>query len=220
MSKTRPYKAVIFDIDDTLLTTRQPKWRQHQWVAKHYYNIDLTETDLQAHWGKPFDELTKALYQNQGTAEERRANFTRHELEFPKQYEPGALASIKALHEAGLTLGLMTAMYTDGAMIDLRHVNLPFAWFAFIQGSDHTPFHKPDGRVFAPALKILHDKSIAKREVVYVGEALSDLQAAQSASLDFIGVTQGTINAPTFRAAGAQHVYDNLYQVTDHILAS
>jgi len=188
------------------------------WVAKHYYGIDLTEADLRQHWGKPYDELTAALYQGQGTAAERRANFTRHELEFPKQYEPYALESITALHEAGVTLGLMTAMYTEGAMIDLKHVNLPLAWFAFIQGSEATESHKPDAKVFAPALEILLDKGIEKGQIVYVGEALSDLQAAQNAGLDFIGVTQGMIDKPAFLAAGAHVVYDNLRQVTQHIL--
>jgi HAD superfamily hydrolase (TIGR01549 family) len=221
MSSHHPrYKAVIFDIDDTLLTTQEPKWRQHIWVAKHYYNLDLTEDDLRTHWGKSFDELTAALYQNQGTPKERRANFTRHELEFPKQYEPYALEALTALHKAGLTLGLITAMYKDGAMIDLKNVGLPLSWFAFIQGSEATQFHKPDGRVFEPALKRLRDKGIGKDEIVYVGEALSDLRAAQNVGLDFIGVTQGMADEPTLRAAGAQTVCGNLNQVTRHILST
>ncbi len=219
MNNQSRYKAVILDIDDTLLTARKPKWQQHKWVAKHCYDLDLTEADLLAHWGKPFDDLAAALYRNRGTKEERRANFIRHELEFPKQYEPHALESITALHEAGVTLGLMTAMYKEGAMIDLRNVSLPFEWFAFIQGSEATNFHKPDGRVFAAALKILQAKGIQKNEIVYVGEALSDLQAAQNADLDFIAVTQGMVDAATFRANGAQTICKNLAQVKNQILA-
>ncbi len=216
----RKYKAVIFDIDDTLLTTREPKWRQHKWVAKHYYNIDLDEATLRSYWGKPFDELAAGLYQNLGTPEERRANFSRHELEFPKQYEPHALESLTALYNAGMTLGLMTAMYTDGAMIDLRNIDLPFAWFAFIHGSEASEFHKPDGRVFTPALQTLHERRIDKDEVVYIGEALSDLQAAQNASLDFIGMTQGMISENVFRQAGASVICEDLGQVTTCLLGS
>lgn len=43
------YKAVIFDIDDTLLMTREPKWQQHIYVAKHYYDTDVSESDLLRH---------------------------------------------------------------------------------------------------------------------------------------------------------------------------
>ena len=42
MSESK-YKIVIFDLDDTLLESRVAKWAQHTYVAKKFYNIDLTE---------------------------------------------------------------------------------------------------------------------------------------------------------------------------------
>jgi FMN phosphatase YigB (HAD superfamily) len=128
MTKPR-YKAVLFDIDDTLLKTWVPKWRQHKWVAKHYYDINLSDETLRKHWGEPFDELAEVLYQGRGTREERRANFIRHELEFPKEWEPHALETIEALHEAGVALGLMTSMYWEGALVDLRNLRVPLDYF-------------------------------------------------------------------------------------------
>ena len=128
------YKAVIFDVDDTLLKTRQPKWSQHKFVAKKYYGITLSEDELRANWGKPFDELTEILYQGNGSLAERRANFTRHELEFPKEYEPHALEAINSLHMAGILLGLMTAMFMQGAMIDFQNLHFPLDYFVVKQG--------------------------------------------------------------------------------------
>jgi phosphoglycolate phosphatase-like HAD superfamily hydrolase len=211
------YKAVLFDIDDTLLTTREPKWRQHKWVAKHYYGIALTDAMLLQNWGKPFDELAAILYQGRGTTQERRANFTRHELEFPKQYEPHALQTIQALHDAGLTLGLMTAMFMEGARIDLQNLQMPLDYFAIQQGSEATPYHKPDGRVFEPALATLAAAGITD-DIVYVGEALSDYQSATNAGLDFIAITQGLVDRKGFLDAGATQVFNNLLQIQDFIL--
>jgi len=211
------YKAVLFDIDDTLLTTREPKWRQHKMVAKQYYGIELTDDTLRQHWGKPFDELTAVLYQNKGTAEERRTNFTRHELAFPKEYEPYAQEIIEALYATGIVLGLMTAMFWEGAKIDLTNLQVPLEYFVVHQGAEATKHHKPDGRVFEPALTKLKTLGITDK-IVYVGEALSDYQAAKAAGLDFMGVTQGLIGQADFESAGAKVVFSNLAEIKDYII--
>jgi phosphoglycolate phosphatase-like HAD superfamily hydrolase len=217
MTKPR-YKAVLFDIDDTLLKTWEPKWRQHKFVAKQYYDIDLSDKTLQAHWGKPFDKLAEALYQGRGTREERRTNFIHHELEFPKEYEPHALETIEALHEAGVALGLMTSMYWDGALVDLRNLRVPLDYFVVQQGAEATEFHKPDGRWFEPALKTLTELGIEAQDVVYVGEALSDMQAARAGGVNFIAVTQGFFSADDFSNAGEGLIFVNLSQARDAIL--
>lgn len=213
------YKAILFDIDDTILKTWEPKWRQHKSVAKKYYGIDLSDVTLRQHWGKPFDDLAAALYQNQGTAEERRANFTRHELDFPKEYQPYAQDLIATLHNAGLAIGLMTAMFWEGAKIDLENLKVPLEYFAVLQGSEATEYHKPDGSVFEPALAKLKALGI-EDGIAYVGEAMSDLKAATNAGLDFIAVTQGFVDEAAFRAAGATHVFANLKQVQNYILGA
>jgi phosphoglycolate phosphatase-like HAD superfamily hydrolase len=69
-------------------------------------------------------------------------------------------------------------------------------------------------------LQMLRKERIGKREVVYVGEALSDLQAARNAGLDFIGVTQGMVDEPAFREAGARVIYQDLRGVAQHVLGS
>ena len=212
------YKAVLFDIDDTILKTREPKWRQHTFVAQKYYGIDLNEAKLRENWGKPFDELTEILYQGADTPERRRSNFIRHELEFPKEYEPYALETIGALHSAGIALGLMTSMYLEGAMIDLKHLQVPLEYFIVLQGSEATKYHKPDGRVFEPALATLAEHGIRDATIVYVGEALSDFQAAKDSRLEFIGITQGRVSLEEFKSVGVDKVFNDLRQFLDFVL--
>jgi len=83
-----------------------------------------------------------------------------------------------------------------------------------LQGSEATDYHKPDGKVFAPALKLLAEQGIDKSSVVYVGEALSDLRAANDAQLGFIAVTQGLVDAAEFTATGVHTVFTDLRQVS------
>jgi HAD superfamily hydrolase (TIGR01549 family) len=210
-------RAVLFDVDDTLLKTQEVKWRQHKYVAKKYYGHELTDEELAAHWGKPFDELVMHMARGAGTAEERRTNYSRHELEFPKEYKEHALDTIRALHRAGLTLGLVTSMRLDGSMLDFRNLDMPLDRFDIVQGSESTEYHKPDPRVFTPALAALAGRDITEG-IVYVGDALSDYLAARDAGFTFVGVTQGFVDEAAFRQAGAEYVFHDLKNVCEFIL--
>jgi len=212
------YRAVLFDADDTLLVTRKVKWRQHQHVAKTHYGIDLDEATLRLHWGKPFHELVAGLYANMGTEAEREANFLAHEHDFPKTYQPGALEMIHDLHARGVKLGIITSMILRGAMIDFQKLALPLDLFDILQGSEATEHHKPDPRVFDPALKRLAELGIDRSDIVYVGDDIRDYHAARDEGLGFIGVTQGLFTAADFQEAGAESVFDNLAGVHNFIL--
>jgi len=187
-------------------------------VAKTYYGIDLDEVTLRLHWGKPFHELAAGLYANNGTEAEREANFLAHEHDFPKLYQPGALEVIHDLHTADIRLGIITSMILRGAMIDFQALKLPINLFDILQGSEATEYHKPDPRVFDPALKRLADLGIDRSEIVYVGDDVRDYYAARDAGIGFIGVTQGLFTESEFQEAGAEHVFANLVQVRNFIL--
>ncbi|GCE30103.1 hypothetical protein KDA_55870 [Dictyobacter alpinus] len=72
------YKAVLFDLDDTLLKTATIKWAHHKAVAKQFYNIDLTDEVLAKHWGMPFEPMIAILYQRADTPENMLKARTRH----------------------------------------------------------------------------------------------------------------------------------------------
>jgi phosphoglycolate phosphatase-like HAD superfamily hydrolase len=72
----------------------------------------------------------------------------------------------------------------------------------FVQGADATAYHKPDGRVFDPALACLGALAIPRSQVLYVGDALMDHQAATSASIHFVGVATGLVTVEQFKEAG------------------
>ncbi|MFZ2260320.1 MAG: HAD hydrolase-like protein [Luteococcus japonicus] len=188
--------AVIFDMDDTLLATREVKWAHHKQVAREHYGIDLTDEVLARHWGEPFDLMIGHLYQHSASVEEMRAaNQTSAHL-FPKQAIPGAVDAVTTLLDRGLVVGVLTSMNTANALADLTRCGFPMDRLVFVQGADQTPHHKPDPRVFTSALEMLHARGIT--EVSYVGDALIDEQAALGAGLRFVAVTTGLATAEAF----------------------
>lgn len=213
----RQYDAVLFDLDDTILKSGEIKWRHHKHVAKKFYGIDLTDEVLREHWGKPFNELIGYLYQNSDTVENMIAANRESESNFPKEIQIDTKVLLGRLVAVRVVLGIVTAINSDYAINDLAINNLDVNQFLFVQGADETPYHKPDPRVFDPALNKLEAAGIARDRIVYVGDAISDFKAARGAKLDFIGVTTGFVSLDEFQTAGAI-ACASLTEVADIIL--
>ncbi len=211
------YRAVIFDLDDTLLKTAEPKWRHHKAVAKRFYDIDLTDEMLAEHWGKPFDVMIGHLYNHADTVENMRNHNRSIEAEFPKAAQEHTLQAIEMLRAAGSLLGVVTSTNTLYAENDLERLGIGADAFLFIQGADKSRYHKPDRRVFDPALELLAREGIAKEQAVYVGDDLIDYRAADAAGIHFIGIPTGFTSAHQFREAGAE-VVATLESAANYIL--
>lgn len=200
------YKAVLFDLDDTLLKTSVAKWAHHKAVAKQFYDIELTDEVLAKHWGMPFEPMMAIFYQNADTPENMlKANLSLED-QFPKELQEDSLNMIDALLKASVEVGVVTSILGHLAKKDLLRLGFPADKFFILQGADDEPAHKPDPKVFDKALKLLKAKGIAPKEVVYVGDALMDYYAARDAGIGFMGVTTGFVMQEQFEAEGAQAV--------------
>jgi len=208
------FDVILFDIDDVLLKTSTVKWAQHKFVAKKYYNIELTNETLAKHWGKPFHQMVGLLYGQADTPQNMMDNFVRHELEFRKELFPDTVHTLNELHKTGVTMGLITSGRWAVSKIEVELLKIPLDYFAIVQGSDDSEFHKPDPRVFSPALATLAKKGFTnKANMVYIGDALSDFFAARDAGLQFIAVTTGMTAPAAFRAAGATNIAPRLRDI-------
>jgi phosphoglycolate phosphatase-like HAD superfamily hydrolase len=200
------YKAVIFDLDDTLLKTAVVKWAHHKAVAKQFYGIDLTDEVLAEHWGKPFEPMMAIFYQNADTPENMlKANLSL-EGKYQKEVQKDGLNVVNALLAANVEVGVVTSILGHLARKDLSRLGFPVEKFFILQGADDAPAHKPDPTVFDAAFELLKGRGIASNEIVYVGDALMDYYASRDAGIDFIGVTTGSISQEQFKTEGAKTI--------------
>lgn len=189
-------RAVIFDMDDTLLLTRDVKWAHHRHVARTSYGIELDDATLREHWGKPFDEMIGHYYRHSATPDEMRAANHASAADFPKQPVPGAVELVTRLLDEGTLVGVVTSTRTDMALADLARCGFPVDRLFLVQGADQSPVHKPDPAVFDNARTLLAELGVD--EITYVGDALMDEQAATAAGLEFVGITTGLFGADDF----------------------
>jgi HAD superfamily hydrolase (TIGR01549 family) len=210
-------KAVIFDLDDTLVKTHVVKWAQHKAVARDTYGRELTDEKLREHWGKPFNTLITILHDGADTLENMLAAYAANAHLFPKELHDATTDTIQMLLERGIKLGIVTATNKVFLLRDLEHLNIPSEQFFFLQAADETDFHKPDPRVFEPILGELERRGISNDETMYVGDALTDWYAARDAGMHFIGVTTGLHTADEFKAAGAPNTIARLSELSASI---
>lgn len=197
------YRAVLFDLDDTLVSTSSVKWAHHKAVAKQFYSIDLTDDVLAKHWGMPPEPMMAIFYQNSDTPENMMKANLSLEDQFQKKLLVGADDVVRSLLANGVEVGVITSTVHHLAQRDLERTGFPVDKFFLLQGSDDEPTHKPDPHVFDAALKILDAKGIKPEQTLYVGDALMDYFAARDAGLGFLGVTTGLVTQEQFEAAGA-----------------
>jgi HAD superfamily hydrolase (TIGR01549 family) len=207
-------RAVIFDYDDTLVKTREIKWRQFQAVARDTYGINLTEDVLRQHWGKPYDQIHRLYFKDADTLENMIAAKLARESEFPVELQPGALETVSRLRRKGIVLAILSSSSQRVVAPDLWRLGFDLSDFAYIQTSEATTVHKPDPAVFAPVLKHI---GVDGPSVIYVGDALSDYQAATAVGLRFVGVTTGTVSSLDFSRAGADAVITTLTNLKSYV---
>lgn len=205
MVTMKEHRAVIFDLDDTLVDTIGPKWRSHKEAARLYSGLELTDEDLREVWGMPFKPMVKKLYRTEDFDGVVEVIKTIRE-KYPKIPHPGAVEKVEELMSRGIVLAILTSMSKEGVDHDFSHLPFKQNWFHFIQTEDDTEFHKPDHRVFEPALLKLGELGIASAEVMYVGDHRSDYQATLGAEISFTGVATGLISVVEFEAMGAKAV--------------
>jgi phosphoglycolate phosphatase-like HAD superfamily hydrolase len=198
-------RATLFDLDDTLVKTAKVKWAHHKAVAAHY-GIELTDETLARYWGMPFDQMIGHLYNHADTVDHMRAANRALEPQFPKDIHDDTMKVLGMLALQGIVAGVVTSTITEFALADLRRLHVPDEAFLFVQGAEATPYHKPDGRVFHPALARLAELGIQRSEVLYVGDALMDHEAAVHAGIRFVGVATGFVSIEQFQDAGASAI--------------
>jgi phosphoglycolate phosphatase len=195
-------KVVLFDHDDTLVDTIGPKSREHKHVARQYYGKELTDEEIRQHWGKPLSTLVGLLYDTDNIDIALQRVWAEYD-NFPKELYPHSIKTIQDIRATGKKTGIVTSTRRPYLEADLEMLKIPQNWFDYMQTEENTEFHKPDPRVFDPALRWIGGLAVKPKEVVYIGDSLLDMEAALAAGFQFVGVGTGLFTPDEFGRRGA-----------------
>ncbi len=119
---------------------------------------------------------------------------------------PGAGALLRALHDRGCTLAVLTNKHGPSSRAVCLHLGIADL-FGRITGAEDTPWLKPDPRLTAHVLAALGAQAAT---ACLVGDSPFDAETARNGGLPAFLVATGTHTRADLQTAGAEHVYGDL----------
>ena len=198
-------KAIIFDLDDTLLKTRETKFAALKFAGKHFYNIAINDETLNLHWGKPFLEFMGIVFGNVDSPENISKNYKSIVKQFTNKAYDDALPALEKLFDK-FKVGILSSAAQSLVMYDIECAGLPIEKFTYVQSAEDTEVHKPNPDVFKPLIRVMSKYKITPSEMLYLGDTKYDYEAAKGAGLHFIGMANRTMIKEEFDKLGANSI--------------
>jgi HAD superfamily hydrolase (TIGR01509 family) len=202
-------KAVIFDVDGTLIDTND--LHAAAWVdAFRHFGIEVAYEDVRSQMGKGGDQLMPVFVDAERLKREgERIETFRTEL-FKRDYLPNvrAFPEVRALFERVRKAGQATGLATSGKREEVdRHMKTAEISDLVDDATtaDDAEHSKPEPDIFAAALKRL--APLTAEDAIVVGDTPYDAQAAAKVGLRTVGLLSGGFSQEDLEAAGCIAIY-------------
>lgn len=213
------YKAVIFDMDGTILNTLEDLKNATNYSLRQFGMPERSLEEVRMFVGNGIRKLVERAVPA-GTSEEKIAQVLDVFLEYYEIHNadntspyPGILELVEKLKKSGIK----TAVSTNKADVPAQELGREYfnGIFDLIVGQQ-------DGLKVKPAPdsvnKILSILDIQKKDAIYIGDSDVDVQTAKNSGLDFIGVSWGFRGREFLEKNGAKNIVDNANEILDLVI--
>lgn len=190
------YKAVLYDLDGTLVNTLDMNLYPLMRVLKEETGKDWDREKLLPYFSYPGLQLLEELkIQDVETVYARWVRYV-------NEYETGALPfegvaeTLQKIKDHGIIQAVVSSKMHKQYEIDVVQNGLHLFMETAVLAED-TEKHKPDP---APLLLCLHRLNLSPEEAIYIGDSPSDCTAACRAGMDFGFARWGCVNENGFDA--------------------
>lgn len=193
-------KAIIFDVDNTLIDAGEISTKAYIQTAKQLNLKNIPAREIKKLYGIPSHVIIKKLWPK---ANIKKFQQIKHKKILSKKVKeiPGAKEIIKQVH-GKYKLGLLSSKTRVLMYPHLKQINLSTKYFRFIYSADNVKFHKPNPKVFSKALNRL---KLKRNEILYVGDSIYDFIATKKAKLNFTAVLTGNYKKKDFLKLGLKN---------------
>jgi phosphoglycolate phosphatase len=223
-------KAVLFDIDGTLIDTGGAGARSWSWAFERLHGVpaDISKSSSAGMTDPEVATRTfEAVLGRAPSNHELSRLFAwyvyrlQHEVATSEGYRVlgGVVETLGRLMDRGVALGIVSGGLEGSARIKLErgHLNRYFPVGGY--GTDSRDRHQIT-RVAIARVSTMHGLDIEPVEVIVAGDTPLDVDAANAVGATSLGVASGTYSADELRRAGADLVLSSLEEAfplaTDH----
>ena len=216
-----PYKAVIFDLDGTLVESKinYQKMGEHikellgrKGMVEHIedrrkaYQVIRGGAETLIEFGLPKENLESTLIEL-----DQVMNNIELEALPTMQLKQNAVKTIETLHGVGYMLGICTRSHRLYADKTLEMYGMD-KYFNAVVARDDTPHPKPDARQLLVTIEQVGAKP---EDTLYIGDTTTDLTTAKNADVDFVGYWRDEQWAKRLMDGGCERIVKNLLEIIE-----
>lgn len=171
-------KTILFDMDGTLLDSRQSVIEAVFKTADHYAPGRFCYSEIEARFGETWDSFTRLLgCPDKDAVVQTYTDFLVGGSEKLIKPFPGVVENLKRLHQQGYKMAIVTNNLRNLAIRSLMFNKIE-SFFEVVVSIDDVKNGKPHPEPIKKACKHLGVKS---NEVLMIGDTIYDLKAARAA---------------------------------------
>lgn len=164
--------TVLFDLDGTLVNTNELIIASFLHTLDHYYPNEYTREKVIEFIGPSLDDTFNRLNPDKVDEMIEMYRTFNHEMHDELVEEYGTVKeTVKALHEKGYKLAVVTTKISKTAMMGLKLTGLD-QYFSVLVGMDHVTKVKPDPE---PLLNALNQLQSSPERAIMVGDSQYDI---------------------------------------------
>lgn len=214
------YKAVIFDLDGTLLDTIEDIKETMNRALRKYGYKEYSLEEYKYFVGKGVDHLIRRTMEEGNIPDEKFLDIKNAYFEIYKDqskvntgvYE-GINDLLKELKKTGVKLAVLSNK-PHVQTIDVINYYFDDCVFNYVYGKKDNFFPKPDPN---SALDLIGNLGVKQEEVLYVGDTETDVLTSKNAKFCSVGVLWGFRKKDELVNAGADFIVEKPLEILDLI---
>ena len=184
----KKYELYLFDFDGTLVDSL--KSLEDVFVlACREIGVEINQEDCLQYTRQPLEDTYNHVHAplDKVPVFVQAIKYYLNDDEVLKKTElyPGTKEFLQYMHEHNIKFGIVTSNNEKHVLDVLEFLEIPSEWFSIFVDSDKVPETKPNPKPLLYALDELNYTD-HREKVVYVGDALNDMLAANNAGVDAI----------------------------------
>lgn len=199
-------KAILFDLDGTLIDSNETIIRCINTVLKEYSLEPFEKSELKAMIGISLEDILKRKTEDFKTVAARYRELHRATYFQDTIIIDGIPEFLKKLIALGYKIGIVTMRYGDMARFILEGLEL-IENIEVVIGWDEVTDFKPSPVHTIQACNLL---KVEPRDCVYVGDSKNDMLSGKAAGCTTIGVLWGSGKLNDMIETGAMYIAQNL----------
>lgn len=209
MGQSELLRAVLFDIDGTLIDTVDLIVKALDYTYRKHAGVALPREEIRRLIGLPLkvqmhyldERIAGDVCHEQMEADEMAYYAANRHLE---RVVPEAVQAVQTAYRKGYAVGLVTSKNREELQLSLPKLQLD-AFVDTIVTSDDTERHKPNPD---PVLKALERLRVAPAQAIYIGDTVFDISCGRTAGVQVAAVAWGAHLPEDLRAAQPDYYFE------------